>query len=173
VAIRSVVPRNFVLGIKINAADYVATDCDVKHKHNPTPPDALHHIRVIASWGLIDFIEISGGDYEKPGTILSPFLYSMNLPSVTNDRVCDHSQITSPSALRYILPPSRASPFLPPSVPTFPSATHSPHRRPPHPRATLHCPLLQARPPPWYWARLCALPSPANSTEAARGRGRR
>lgn len=67
VAIRSVVPRNFVLGIKINAADYVATVCDDTHKDNLNPPDdALHHIRVIASWGLIDFIEISGGDYEKP-----------------------------------------------------------------------------------------------------------
>ena len=67
-AIRSVVPSNFVLGIKINAVDYVATACD--DKHNSTPSDGLHHIRDIASWGLVDFIEISGGDYEMPGTIL-------------------------------------------------------------------------------------------------------
>jgi 2,4-dienoyl-CoA reductase-like NADH-dependent reductase (Old Yellow Enzyme family) len=68
VAIRSIVPSNFVLGIKINAADYVTTEFD---DQNPALHDALHHIRIIASWGLIDFIEISGGDYENPGTILS------------------------------------------------------------------------------------------------------
>ena len=74
-AIRSAVPRTFVLGIKINAADYVATDDDNSHKQKPTLPDALDHIRTIACWGLIDFIEISGGDYEKLGTIVSPLAF--------------------------------------------------------------------------------------------------
>lgn len=66
-SVRAVVPRNFILGIKINAVDYVITDNDGNHNDNPASHDALHDIRAIASWGLIDFIEISGGDYEKPG----------------------------------------------------------------------------------------------------------
>ena len=79
-AIRYVVPSNFVLGIKINAADYVTTACDDKHKQDSIPPDALHHIHDIASWGLVDFIEISGGDYEMPGTILClPVIYVLAL----------------------------------------------------------------------------------------------
>ncbi|KAJ7067686.1 hypothetical protein B0H15DRAFT_871985 [Mycena belliarum] len=52
---RAVVPSDFILGLKINAADYADSS---------TP--ALDHVRTIASWGSIDFIEISGGDYEKP-----------------------------------------------------------------------------------------------------------
>ncbi|KAJ7064666.1 hypothetical protein C8F01DRAFT_1021303 [Mycena amicta] len=54
--IRLVVPSDFVLGVKMNSADY--TDA--------AGPDPLQHVRAIASWGLVDFIEISGGDYEKP-----------------------------------------------------------------------------------------------------------
>jgi hypothetical protein len=68
-----VVPSNFVLGIKINAADYVATPSDDKQGHNSSSSDALHHIRAIASWDLVDFIEVSGGDYEKLGIILLSF----------------------------------------------------------------------------------------------------
>jgi hypothetical protein len=160
------VPRNFVLGIKINAADYVATDYDDEHKHNPTPPDALHHIRIITSWGLIDFIEISGGDYENPGTTPSIFVSRL----VTIPRIYDNSQITSPSTFLYIFPPSCANTLLPTSVPNLPSAAHPSHRRPPHPRAALHRLLLQACPPPGHRAGLCALPPPAETTEAARRR---
>jgi hypothetical protein len=28
---------------------------------------ALEHVRTMAGWQMIDFIEISGGDYETPG----------------------------------------------------------------------------------------------------------
>ncbi|KIL00311.1 hypothetical protein PAXRUDRAFT_8275 [Paxillus rubicundulus Ve08.2h10] len=65
--IRDVVPRDFVVGIKINSADYVSSGGkpsdetvlkDIQH--------ALDHIRSIAQWGTIDFVEISGGDYESP-----------------------------------------------------------------------------------------------------------
>ncbi|KAJ7136565.1 hypothetical protein C8R44DRAFT_359882 [Mycena epipterygia] len=54
--IRSIVPSDFILGIKINAADYAAGE----------PSLALDHVRTIASWGAVDFLEVSGGDYEKP-----------------------------------------------------------------------------------------------------------
>ncbi|KAF7316541.1 FMN-linked oxidoreductase [Mycena indigotica] len=51
--IRLVVPSKFVLGVKLNSAD-------------ETTADALQYVQIIASWSLVDFIEISGGDYEKP-----------------------------------------------------------------------------------------------------------
>jgi len=61
--IRKVVPKEFVLGIKLNAGDYA---------HSSTADDtlsslekrAIEHILSIADWGSVDFIEISGGDYE-------------------------------------------------------------------------------------------------------------
>lgn len=58
-AIRKVVRTNFVLGIKLNSADYAETDQDV----------VLDHFKAIACWSEVDFIEVSGGDYEKPGSI--------------------------------------------------------------------------------------------------------
>lgn len=66
-AIRTMTRRDFVVGVKINSADYVQAG-----EH---PPDAriqvesnrvLDHVRAIAHWGMVDFIEISGGDYESP-----------------------------------------------------------------------------------------------------------
>ncbi|KAJ7512967.1 hypothetical protein B0H11DRAFT_1948209 [Mycena galericulata] len=59
-AIRAVVPPDFILGLKINAADYADSNTAGESSL------ALNHVRAIASWGLVDFIEISGGDYEKP-----------------------------------------------------------------------------------------------------------
>lgn len=32
---------------------------------------ALHYVRDIVGWGLFDFLEISGGDYESPGSRIS------------------------------------------------------------------------------------------------------
>ncbi|KAJ6595517.1 hypothetical protein DFH09DRAFT_1134858 [Mycena vulgaris] len=57
---RAAVPSDFILGLKINAADYA--DSSIAGEVSP----ALDHVRTIASWGSVDFIEISGGDYEKP-----------------------------------------------------------------------------------------------------------
>jgi 2,4-dienoyl-CoA reductase-like NADH-dependent reductase (Old Yellow Enzyme family) len=68
-SIRPHVPSDFVLGIKINSADYVDRGSDV-------PADAegekraIEHIRTIASWRCVDFIEITGGNYENPGEFL-------------------------------------------------------------------------------------------------------
>ncbi|KAG2136660.1 hypothetical protein DEU56DRAFT_805209 [Suillus clintonianus] len=63
-AIREVVPTTFVIGIKINSADYVTSGSAEEASQGERR--ILDHIRTIASWGVIDFIEISGGDYEKP-----------------------------------------------------------------------------------------------------------
>lgn len=66
--VRAVVPKGFVVGMKINSADYVES--------GERPSDGrvlnetqrvLDHIRTIALWEMVDFIEISGGDYESPG----------------------------------------------------------------------------------------------------------
>ncbi|EPQ52266.1 FMN-linked oxidoreductase [Gloeophyllum trabeum ATCC 11539] len=66
VSIRDALPLDFIIGIKLNAADYTgvtfANQCD-----RSTAADVpLRHCREIAAWGLVDFIEISGGDYENP-----------------------------------------------------------------------------------------------------------
>ncbi|KAG2342313.1 FMN-linked oxidoreductase [Suillus weaverae] len=64
-AIRKVVPTTFIIGIKINSADYI-TYGGAEEVYQEGERRVLDHIRTIASWGIIDFIEISGGDYEKP-----------------------------------------------------------------------------------------------------------
>ncbi|KAG9011341.1 hypothetical protein FRB90_007356, partial [Tulasnella sp. 427] len=56
--IRATIPQPFVVGIKVNAADYVSGSI--------TEDTALQHVREMASWRMLDFIEVSGGDYEKP-----------------------------------------------------------------------------------------------------------
>ncbi|TFK27424.1 oxidoreductase [Coprinopsis marcescibilis] len=60
--IREAVPADFVLGIKLNVADYSGTQ-SLSDKETRV----LSHIRAIAQWGGVDFIEMSGGDYESPG----------------------------------------------------------------------------------------------------------
>ncbi|KAJ7185282.1 hypothetical protein C8R46DRAFT_1059979 [Mycena filopes] len=64
--IRAAVPSNFILGLKINAADYADSDVTAKASF------ALDHVRTIAHWELVDFIEISGGDYENPDFLTHP-----------------------------------------------------------------------------------------------------
>ncbi|PVG01411.1 FMN-linked oxidoreductase [Serendipita vermifera] len=57
-AVRKASPSNFVLSVKLNAADYV--------QGGMTEEQSLRHMREIASWGIFDIVEISGGDYENP-----------------------------------------------------------------------------------------------------------
>ena len=45
---------------------YSAASADYKRI---APDLALEHILAMAQWGGVDIIEISGGDYEKPGKI--------------------------------------------------------------------------------------------------------
>ena len=67
--IRAVSPKDFVVGVKINSADYVeAGERPSDKRVLEETRRVLEHIRSIAHWGVIDFIEISGGDYESPGT---------------------------------------------------------------------------------------------------------
>lgn len=66
--IREIAPREFVVGIKLNAADYV--DAQVADDTTNVPQGqedrSLSHVTEMASWGMVDFIEVSGGDYENP-----------------------------------------------------------------------------------------------------------
>lgn len=71
-SIRAVVPQNFILGMKLNVSDYVDTGPAETQRARTasevaSEDRALGHIRTIALWGGVDFLEISGGDYEKPG----------------------------------------------------------------------------------------------------------
>ncbi|PCH35133.1 FMN-linked oxidoreductase [Wolfiporia cocos MD-104 SS10] len=59
------VPHAFVLGVKLNAADYMTT-LPSGRKTDTSEIRALSQVREIASWEMLDFIEISGGDYENP-----------------------------------------------------------------------------------------------------------
>lgn len=68
--IRKIVPARFILGVKLNAADYLDSeifDQRVADTKRAQEDRALDHVKEIASWRLIDFIEVSGGDYENPG----------------------------------------------------------------------------------------------------------
>lgn len=66
--IRAIVPNDFVIGVKINSADYIETgERPSTERVSMETQRVLDHIRTIALWGMVDFIEISGGDYESPG----------------------------------------------------------------------------------------------------------
>ncbi|KAG6330225.1 hypothetical protein ID866_8865 [Astraeus odoratus] len=59
-AIRALTPRDFVLGIKINSADYVQAGEQPSNRHVETEMKRiLEYIRLISHWGTIDFIEIN------------------------------------------------------------------------------------------------------------------
>ena len=82
-SIRNAVPTDFILGVKVNASDYVdmsANSADglddnrgnqewIETHKREQEARALEHIRVMANWRMIDLIEISGGDYETPGML--------------------------------------------------------------------------------------------------------
>ncbi|KAI0251171.1 hypothetical protein BJV78DRAFT_1392551 [Lactifluus subvellereus] len=66
-SIRKVLPRTFVLGIKLSSSDYVGAGSLHEAQAEQEAEDrALSHVVDIARWDMIDFIEISGGDYENP-----------------------------------------------------------------------------------------------------------
>ena len=62
-SIRKVVPKEFVLGVKLNAGDYASSSTG--DTMSSLEKRAIGHILSIAEWGSVDFIEISGGDYEQ------------------------------------------------------------------------------------------------------------
>lgn len=65
-SIRDVVPKSFAVGIKLNAGDYVSS-AEPEGELDLQATVVLEHVTSIAQWTIVDFIEISGGDYENPG----------------------------------------------------------------------------------------------------------
>ncbi|KAI0302385.1 hypothetical protein B0F90DRAFT_1925132 [Multifurca ochricompacta] len=66
-SIRKVLPRPFVLGVKLSSSDYVGADSLPNPRAEEEAEDsALAHVVNVARWDMVDFIEISGGDYENP-----------------------------------------------------------------------------------------------------------
>ncbi|KAK0546098.1 hypothetical protein OC845_004757, partial [Tilletia horrida] len=57
-AVRQRVGPDFVIGVKLNSSDYLAGGL--------TEEDALENVRMLAAHGGVDFVEISGGNYENP-----------------------------------------------------------------------------------------------------------
>lgn len=57
-AVRGRVPSDFVVGVKLNSSDYV--------EGGLTEDDALRNVEMLAESGRVDFVEISGGNYENP-----------------------------------------------------------------------------------------------------------
>ncbi|KAH9482397.1 NADH-dependent flavin oxidoreductase iccG [Psilocybe cubensis] len=64
--IRESTESNFVVSIKLNAADYINRESSQADSLTEAEQVALQHLITIADWGLVDIVEISGGDYEKP-----------------------------------------------------------------------------------------------------------
>jgi len=67
-SIRAVLPKPFVLGVKISSSDYVGAGS----VHDPRAEEeaedkAVALVVEVARWDMVDFIEVSGGDYENPG----------------------------------------------------------------------------------------------------------
>jgi 2,4-dienoyl-CoA reductase-like NADH-dependent reductase (Old Yellow Enzyme family) len=58
-AVRKRVPKVFIVGVKLNSSDYV--------QGGLTEKDALLNVQWLAENGGVDFIEISGGNYENAG----------------------------------------------------------------------------------------------------------
>lgn len=63
--VRNRVPPSFVVGIKLNSADYV--------QGGLTEEDALQNVQWLAEMGGCDFVEISGGNYENPSFMMHDF----------------------------------------------------------------------------------------------------
>jgi hypothetical protein len=86
------VPHDFILGVKVSASDYADTSTETPHlksdegqnrikarcRKKEQEADALDHVRTMASWHCVDFIEVSGGDYETPGMISYPLVLLNN-----------------------------------------------------------------------------------------------
>ncbi|CBQ72098.1 related to NADH oxidase [Sporisorium reilianum SRZ2] len=63
--VRKQVGDDFLIGVKLNSSDYV--------QGGLTEEDALLNIKWLAETGSVDFVEISGGNYENPSFIMDGF----------------------------------------------------------------------------------------------------
>jgi len=68
--IRTSTSTDFVISVKLNAADYSPTDITEDSLLTEGEQRALEHLLALTTWRLIDIVEISGGDYDQPGIFL-------------------------------------------------------------------------------------------------------
>lgn len=92
-SIRAVLPRPFVLGVKLSSSDYIGAGS----VHDPRAEEeaedrAVAHVVEVSLWDMIDFIEVSGGDYENPDASSIP---SFESPSLLRS-LCAQSAIRHP-----------------------------------------------------------------------------
>ncbi|VDC02803.1 unnamed protein product [Peniophora sp. CBMAI 1063] len=70
--IRESVTHRFAIGVKLSSSDYVEAGSIAGEADMAVAEDRiLGYIQQIAHWGTVDFIEISGGDYENPDFLLT------------------------------------------------------------------------------------------------------
>lgn len=75
-SVRAIAPPHFILGVKISSADYVEAGSGLASDEKDDimsmeEERAVGHVKEIARWKMVDFIEISGGDYEAPEFMLT------------------------------------------------------------------------------------------------------
>lgn len=63
--IRKQVSDDFLIGVKLNSSDYV--------QGGLTEDDALLNVKWLSETGQVDFVEISGGNYENPSFVMEGF----------------------------------------------------------------------------------------------------
>ncbi|EPQ32228.1 uncharacterized protein PFL1_00425 [Pseudozyma flocculosa PF-1] len=63
--VRAATGDDFLVGVKLNSSDYV--------QGGLTEEDALLNVRWLAENGGVDFVEISGGNYENPSFVMEGF----------------------------------------------------------------------------------------------------
>ncbi|KAN0127358.1 hypothetical protein V8E53_014790 [Lactarius tabidus] len=95
-SIREVLPRPFVLGIKLSSSDYIGAGSlyDARAEEEARNR-ALAHVTDIARWDMVDFIEISGGDYENP-EFMTTSRQAFFARFARNARDAIHAQTSSP-----------------------------------------------------------------------------
>ncbi|KAH9067595.1 FMN-linked oxidoreductase [Lactarius vividus] len=93
-SIRKVLPRPFVLGIKLSSSDYVGAGSLYNAQAEEEAKNrALAHVVDIARWDMVDFIEISGGDYENPEFMTSRQAFFARFARKARDAI--HAQVSS------------------------------------------------------------------------------
>jgi 2,4-dienoyl-CoA reductase-like NADH-dependent reductase (Old Yellow Enzyme family) len=66
--VRRNVPKDFIVAIKLNCGDFVD-----RQAAEQSDGRVLQYVQEIVNWGLIDLLEITGGDYENPGSRIYVF----------------------------------------------------------------------------------------------------
>ncbi|OJT15349.1 NADPH dehydrogenase [Trametes pubescens] len=89
-----IIPAHFVVAVKLNSADYTVDSTE------PQESRALDHVREIGSWGLVDFIEVSGGDYEDPRTS-PPLPFETSLLNVSAEFIDSVQQFKKPRQVMF------------------------------------------------------------------------